>query len=274
MSRIQNGVVGNSDMFFYSSCQNKDLFFYPLSAGHFFCNENYRVERKSFNSILVTFIKDGELNFINNGREQTVFAGDVAVIDCFNSHSYYTKSFFEAYWIHVAGANTYYLYNELKNRYGNIFKCTEAVKDKIINLYRIIKYSSIINDFEMSLKVYELMAALFFCEEEDNKNSLIKKSLKYISDNYSENITVKDIADSVNMSESHFSRIFKKTTGTTPYGFLLNLRTAKAKELLKNTDLQVGEIAYLSGFSDASNFIYVFRRKEGVSPLQFRKMLF
>ncbi len=275
MGRTQNGVRENSDMFFYSFCRNCDLFYYPLSAGHFYCDKNYRIEREGFNSILIMFIKNGRLNFSDSGTPQTVSAGETAVIDCFGKHFYGSASDeLEAYWIHISGANTHSLYCELIQRHGNIFGASSEAEDKILNLYEIIKNSETVSDLEMSLKIYELTVSLFSGRYADRESFLIRKAVNYISDNYSENITVKNIADSVNMSEAHFSRIFKKATGTSPYEFVLNKRTAKAKELLKNTDLQVSEIAYLTGFSDPSSFIYFFRQKEGISPMKFRKMLF
>lgn len=51
-------------MFFYSAHQNKDIFFYPLSAGHFYCNSDYRVQRNNFDSILITHIIRGNFSFL------------------------------------------------------------------------------------------------------------------------------------------------------------------------------------------------------------------
>lgn len=79
---------------------------------------------------------------------------------------------------------------------------------------------------------------------------------------------------SAHLSSSQFSRSFKKHTGTSPYDYLLSVRLARAKELLKNTNLPISDIAYQTGFASDSNFIYFFRKNEGISPLKFRNTLF
>ena len=73
------------------------------------------------------------------------------------------------------------------------------------------------------------------------------------------------------MSKYHLSRIFKKYTGFSPYEYLLNERLTQGKTLLQNTRLSVEEIAQRVGFNSASHFIRMFRKYEGLTPLQFRK---
>ena len=72
------------------------------------------------------------------------------------------------------------------------------------------------------------------------------------------------------MSKYHLSRIFKKYTGFSPYEYLLNERLTQENPL-QNTRLSVEEIAQRVGFNSASHFIRMFRKYEGLTPLQFRK---
>lgn len=274
MAKIQNGVSEKSKMFFYSLPQNKELFFYPISAGHFYCSNAYRVERNSFDSILITYIIRGSFSFIIDGKEQTAHSGDVALIDCFNAHTYYTNDSFEAYWIHVNGSNTYGLYKELTARCSSIIAGNEAVEAMIKNIYTIIKSAQQMNDSTMSLKIYELLTSLFNQSTQHSKSGIVSTALDFISENYAQNLTVEDVAKSVHLSASQFSRIFKKQTGTSPYDYILSVRLTKAKELLKNTSLPISEIAYLTGFSSDSNFICFFKNNEGISPMKFRNILF
>ncbi len=73
------------------------------------------------------------------------------------------------------------------------------------------------------------------------------------------------------MSKYHFSRLFKESTGESPYKYLCMYRIEKAKELLISTPLSVNEIAVRIGFDDVASFIYLFKKHMFVSPLQFRK---
>jgi AraC family transcriptional regulator len=73
------------------------------------------------------------------------------------------------------------------------------------------------------------------------------------------------------MSKYHFCRLFKKSTNLTPYQYVLQRRTARAKELLKKRELTIVEIAYLLGFSDQSHFTRQFKKQYGITPGAFLK---
>ncbi|NLG36923.1 MAG: helix-turn-helix transcriptional regulator [Clostridiales bacterium] len=100
----------------------------------------------------------------------------------------------------------------------------------------------------------------------------VKKAIAYIADNYQNRISLFEIADETHYSPYHFLRIFKRHTGRTPFGFLLDLKIGKAKEMLRKTDCTISQICDLCGFSSLSYFSRVFREKTGLSPSQFRSM--
>lgn len=275
MEELQKGVLNKSKMFFYYNSQNKDVFFYPLSAGHFYCNSDYKVQRNSFDSILITHIIRGSFSFMLNGQELTCKAGETAVIDCFNPHTYYTNDSFEAYWIHINGSNTKELFREMSDRFGNIIPPNEAIEIQIKELYNTIKNNENVPESNMSLKIYNLIISLFDANKSSvTNNTVIQNAINYINENYCRQLDVESVAGYVNMSQSQFSRRFKKQTGTSPYSYLLSVRLTKAKELLKNTSLPISEISYQTGFANESNFIYFFKKHEGFSPLKFRNILF
>lgn len=275
MEELQKGVLRKSKMFFYSAHQNRDIFFYPLSAGHFYCNSDYKVQRDNFDSILITHIIRGSFSFLLNGQELTVKAGETAVIDCFKAHTYYTNDSFEAYWLHISGSSTKLLFTELAGRFGNIISFDNEIERQIKNIYNLIKNNESISESNMSLKIYRLIISLFNANENNVCiNPVIQEAISYMNQNYQNRLTVEHIAAHINMSPSQFSRQFKKQTGTSPYDYLLGIRLTKAKELLKNTSLPISEISYQTGFANESNFIYFFKKHEEISPLKFRNILF
>lgn len=275
MENLQKGVLEKSKMFFYSAHQSKDIFFYPLSAGHFYCNSDYRVQRNHFDSILITHIIRGSFSFLADGQELTVKAGETAVIDCYKEHTYYTNDSFEAYWIHINGNNTKALFTELTGRFGNIISFNNKIDIQIKEIYNLIRNNENISESNMSLKIYGLIISLFNANENNTcSNTIIQTAINYMNQNYQNKLTVKNIADHINMSPSQFSRQFKKQTGTSPYDYLLGIRLTKAKELLKNTSLPISEISYQTGFANDSSFIYFFKKHEEISPLKFRNILF
>lgn len=93
---------------------------------------------------------------------------------------------------------------------------------------------------------------------------------RYTQENLVENISVKDLADLVLMSPSHFSRVFKTSFGETPYRFVMRQRIEAAKEMLSSSVLTCTHVASALGFASQSHFLKVFRQFTGVTPRQFQ----
>lgn len=86
-------------------------------------------------------------------------------------------------------------------------------------------------------------------------------------------IAIADVADACQLSRSHFTRAFRLATGHTPHDWLQAQRLARARELLRASDLPLAEVATACGFADQSHFTRVFSRAEGVPPGQWRRVL-
>ncbi len=99
------------------------------------------------------------------------------------------------------------------------------------------------------------------------------KILLHIEENFSEEITLKTLANCARMSSCHFSRYFKKNMGKSPMKYVNELRIAKSKILLKIKSLHITEIAYLVGFNDLNRFIRNFKNLTGVTPTVYRKKI-
>lgn len=100
---------------------------------------------------------------------------------------------------------------------------------------------------------------------------VIKQTIAYIDEHISEKITLKELADCVNMSEKYFCSFFSKKTGSTPIDFVNRLRIEKACEMLKMHKTSVTDAALETGFESLSYFIRRFKRQMGLSPSQYKK---
>jgi AraC family transcriptional regulator len=92
----------------------------------------------------------------------------------------------------------------------------------------------------------------------------------YIQENLSGDISVTDLAALVQMSPSHFSRVFKASFGVTPYRFVMGERIETAKDMLKTTQLSASQVAMAFGFASQSHFVKVFRQFTGATPKQYK----
>ena len=93
---------------------------------------------------------------------------------------------------------------------------------------------------------------------------------KYISEYYSESLRLSQLSDLVFLSREQFCRLFKKTTGLTPFEYLNRFRIQKSCEYLAKTDFKIAEIAILSGFNNISYFNRVFKKYRELSPGDYR----
>ncbi len=282
MKSTELGVLKKSEVYFSSPSQTaKKLYYYPISAGHFFCIKGYHLIRDNYNSLLITHIIDGTFTYIKDGKHITARAGDTVILDCYKPHEYYTNDSFESIWIHIAGANSFELFEEVEKTDGNLVKCRDVnhVKKLLFRIYDSISGVNPPSELNISLDIYKIFAELLNpqsikSKSESNYEDSIQDVKNYITENLNEKLTVQRLANESHMSTSHFSRVFKQQTGFSPYDYVLITRLNKAKYLLQKTEMSVSSIAYETGFNSESNFICFFTDNEGISPGKFRKLKF
>jgi len=98
----------------------------------------------------------------------------------------------------------------------------------------------------------------------------LSKVLSYLERSYPNRITIAQLAETANMSLRNFQRHFKRVMNVSPILFLLNLRIGKAKELLRENQANIAQIAYAVGFEDSNYFTRQFTKITGISPSKFR----
>ena len=98
----------------------------------------------------------------------------------------------------------------------------------------------------------------------------IERSLDLIETRLDERLTNARLAESVGLSVSQLTRLFRAATGTTPGAYLQACRMSRARTLVERTSLSVAEIMRLVGISDRSHFARDFQRRYGFSPRTLR----
>ncbi|WP_164821414.1 AraC family transcriptional regulator [Paenibacillus koleovorans] len=108
---------------------------------------------------------------------------------------------------------------------------------------------------------------------ESSKSSqlLIEEAIDYVLAHAAEPLTIRGMAERLRMSERHFFRLFKQTTGQPFHDFVQHARIRMSCELLLGTTQKVRSIAETVGYSDAESFYRAFRRIVGMTPGEFRK---
>ena len=103
--------------------------------------------------------------------------------------------------------------------------------------------------------------------------SVINHALSFINDNYTDpDISLNMVADEVSLSPAHFSTIFSQSLGKTFIEYLTDQRIKLAKSLLRETNQKLAEIAFDIGYNDPNYISFIFKKKRGVSPKEYRQM--
>jgi AraC family transcriptional regulator len=101
----------------------------------------------------------------------------------------------------------------------------------------------------------------------------LRKVQDYVAEHLAEEISIERLAELVELSSSHFSHVFKETTGMTPLQFVTRERITRAQQMIRETSRSLIEIGLEIGYTSPSHFAQVFRRVVGVTPTQFRSSL-
>ena len=99
----------------------------------------------------------------------------------------------------------------------------------------------------------------------------IKGAVAFIDGHYAEKLTLRRMAESAGLSQALFSRLFRKTTQTTPIRYLTEIRLNQARKLLANTEKTLADIAVETGFYDEAHFVRTFKASRGLTPGAYRR---
>lgn len=105
----------------------------------------------------------------------------------------------------------------------------------------------------------------------DSNSRLIQQAREYLDEHFTDDVSLAALAERYGVSYSHLSKLFHDYSGLTFREYVLTLRLDRASELLLSSDMPIKGVAYESGFRDTGYFIRRFKRKHGLTPVNYRK---
>ena len=132
------------------------------------------------------------------------------------------------------------------------------------------------NLMNTNLCLYHLIATFVFSQQQNQNSSspekaIIRETIDYMKNNLDKTIRIEDFADLNKYSVSHFSKLFRLTTGMSPIEYFIHLKMQKACQLLYTEDSRVKQIAALLGYDDPYYFSRLFKKYMNTSPETYRK---
>jgi AraC-like DNA-binding protein len=108
--------------------------------------------------------------------------------------------------------------------------------------------------------------------QQDSASLLVNDIQRYLQDNYTRSISMRDIAAQVHLSERHTRRLFQQKTGQSIKSYLTGYRLRIAAQSLLDPQLSITDVAHACGYRDVRYFITLFRRHTGQTPAAFRRL--
>ncbi|MDY4443545.1 MAG: AraC family transcriptional regulator [Butyricicoccus sp.] len=273
------GVLSGSEYFFNTVTAQKLNLFYSVSlCGHYYCDDQYCIDREYWDALLVILVEKGSIHLRYRDRDYVASAGDILLFDCAVPHRYTADPYAEFYWVHFSGANSLEMYHFLTRENGSVLyhaPHTQKAAIQLRNLVRQFSTNQLIRDSEHSRLLYNTMCYLMEnsgLETALPENSPTQQAVKYIQSHLGEDLSLKRLSAEVHLSPSHLIRVFRSNLHYSPHEYIVRMRLDRAKYLLKSTDMPIKAIAAEVGYGTESSFTGAFTEKIGVSPRKFREL--
>ena len=233
-----------------------------------------KIGRKDY---YLLYVIQGTLKGLNPDGRATINAGEVVVMPPKKSYCFdcYADEVVYFLCVHFTGSQAL----EKLQKYGiQIFPNI----NKLNSVHNIPRYFKSIFDVlasENDFRVEEssiLLERLFVemarsIKNKENEEMTLKKSIRYINENYTTEIKITDLAKMENMCMTAYDAAFKKQLGISPIKYIINLRIQFAKELLETSNISVKEISLMSGYGNFNYFSRIFKEYVSMSPSEYRK---
>lgn len=276
MKSVDPGIFQRSECFSFlpsEMAKEADLM-YATWCGHYFCTNQYYMERDTYPNALLMFIRNGKMDIRYGGQSYQAKRGDIVLMDCVHPHYYRAHDGLEFLYLHYDGGATHYLTDYLIEMNGSPIFLMENNLEISKELYDFVQAhirGTVFNPFHLSHWIsgllYKLSVAAIPPIKED---SPVDQAIKYIVENVGKQITLDDLARLTNFSPFYLSHTFKKQTGYSPSEYIINVRLDHAQVMLMHTRKTISEIADAVGYSSSSSFINVFTKKVGMTPKAYR----
>lgn len=253
-----------------------DIGHFPEAKGHYI----YRPEGAAEHILIHCTSGNGIVKI--DDKSFRMSANTAIIIEAGKPHLYYadTETPWSIYWMHFDGKKS----KSFKNIFNFIInienKHQEINNDRIFmfeELYQTLEKGYDIRNLEYSsCCLWRYISSFRYTDLFGNvdKNGSLDKldhAIEYMKENVSKNPSLKEIADTIGLSPSHFGRMFKAKTGYSTNRYLILLKMQLACKLLDYSDMSIKEISYELGFFDQYHFSKYFSRHIGMPPSKYRK---
>jgi AraC-like DNA-binding protein len=260
-------------------------------AGELRAQKPHTSRRQNLSSYLFFMVLEGEGTLEYGGETYALRQGDCVYVDCRSTYAHScSETLWHLKWVHFYGPNMGGIYGKYVERGGKpILTPPDGARYEHLldEIYEIAVSNTYIKDMQIFEKLTSLLTLLmeqsWSAQEaghENGKNARkhfekrqnLQEVKEFLDAHYASKITLDMLAERFFINKFYLTRIFKEQFGESVTGYLLQVRITQAKQKLRFTDKPIEEIAHECGMNDANYFSRMFKKVEGVTPGEFRRM--
>ena len=243
--------------------------------------------RSGLSSYLFFVVTKGKGELVYGEKKHNLKAGDCVFIDCQEPYSQCSSAddLWSLKWVHFYGPYMDGIYGKYLERGGT---CVISTREKssmyemlLDELFRLADSNAYTRDMHIFDKLSSLMTLLmeetcYNFKEYAEENASFKRDASvvknYIDTHYTEHMTLETLASHFFISKHYLARIFKEQYGVTVNNYIQQVRITHAKHMLRFRDEAIEVIAGQCGIVDANYFSRTFKKVEGITPGEYRRM--
>ena len=164
------------------------------------------------------------------------------------------------------GSQPYLLENSDSDRFQALFAQVVTVWHDKMSGFQLAAKAALYHIFE------EFFAQYAHNNQNHDDYVRVLPAKNYIDAHYTEQFTLRLLAELCGISETHFRRLYRSVFGCAPIAYQIQKRMSRAKDLLAMRTYTIGQVAAMTGFSDLNYFSRIFKQKTGVSPKQYQSL--
>lgn len=251
---------------------------FVYECGYEYCDRAKPFEYIQIDYYLLHYIIEGEGYFIMDGVKHHLKKGDGFFISPYRDNNYYPdeNNPWVYRWVGFNGTECKKIVKMsgfYDDNYTFSYDFEQGLQNNFSDIYLSFKKGDYFSSLGFLYQVFGKLIKKY--EDVSNKPNTPReiytnKAIEFIEENYNKDISIAEIAKSLNIDRSHFFKTFRDVMNISPQQYLLNYRLGKSQDLLRKSTFSISAISSLVGFSSPEYYSKIFKKYIGITPNDFR----